>query len=115
VRLVTQQGRKHAEVAKSLGISEWSVSRWVRAASSEGRKPFAGKDNAPHLNKRSSSYDAESKNSKRSADSKGCRVLCETSGKVRFYAEHVAEFRVRAMCRALVSKHRAMLARSSAV
>jgi transposase len=67
VRLVTQQGRKHAEVAKSLGISEWSVSRWVRAASSEGRKPFAGKDNAPHLNKRSSSYDAESKNSKRSA------------------------------------------------
>jgi transposase len=43
VRLVTQQGRKHAEVAKSLGISEWSVSRWVRAASSEGRKPFAGR------------------------------------------------------------------------
>jgi transposase len=42
VRLVTQQGRKHAEVAKSLGISEWSVSRWVRAASSEGAEAFRG-------------------------------------------------------------------------
>ena len=42
VRLVTEQGRKHADVAKSLGISEWSVSRWVRAASSEGAEAFRG-------------------------------------------------------------------------
>lgn len=42
VRLVTEQGRKHADVAKSLGISEWSVSRWVRAASSEGADAFRG-------------------------------------------------------------------------
>ena len=42
VRLVTQQGRKHADVAKSLGISEWSVSRWVRAASRDGAEAFRG-------------------------------------------------------------------------
>jgi transposase len=42
VRLVTEQGRKHADVAKSLGISQWSVSRWVRAASSEGTEAFRG-------------------------------------------------------------------------
>ncbi len=42
VRLVTEQGRKHADVAKSLGISEWSVSRWIRAASSEGAEAFRG-------------------------------------------------------------------------
>ncbi len=36
VRLVTEQSRTHADVAKSLGISEWSVARWVRAAKSEG-------------------------------------------------------------------------------
>ncbi len=42
VRLVTEQGRTHADVAKSLGISEWSVSRWVRAASGEGVEAFRG-------------------------------------------------------------------------
>lgn len=42
VRLVTEQGRKHADVAKSLGISEWSISRWVRAASSKGTEAFRG-------------------------------------------------------------------------
>lgn len=40
VRLVTQQGRTHADVAKSLGISEWTLSRWVRAARTAGRSAF---------------------------------------------------------------------------
>lgn len=42
VRLVTEQRRTHADVAKSLGISEWSVSRWVRATSVEGVEAFRG-------------------------------------------------------------------------
>jgi len=40
VRLVTAQGRTHADVAKSLGISAWSVARWVRAARGEGAEAF---------------------------------------------------------------------------
>ena len=42
VRLVSDQGRTHADVAKSLGVSEWSVARWVRAAKSEGTDAFRG-------------------------------------------------------------------------
>jgi transposase len=32
VRLVTEQGRTVADVAKSLGVSPWSLSRWIKAA-----------------------------------------------------------------------------------
>ncbi len=42
VRLVTAQGRTQADVAKSLGISEWTLSRWVRAARTEGINAFRG-------------------------------------------------------------------------
>ena len=42
VRLVTEQSRTHADVAKSLGISAWSVARWVRAARNEGTDAFRG-------------------------------------------------------------------------
>lgn len=40
VRLVTEQGRTHSDAAKSLGISEWTLSRWVRAARTEGSAAF---------------------------------------------------------------------------
>ena len=42
VRLVTEQGRTQADAAKSLGISEWTLSRWVRAARTEGSGAFRG-------------------------------------------------------------------------
>ena len=42
VRLVTAQERTRADAAKSLGISEWTLSRWVRAAGSEGADAFRG-------------------------------------------------------------------------
>ncbi len=42
VRLVTAQGRTQADAAKSLGISEWTLSRWVRAARTEGSEAFRG-------------------------------------------------------------------------
>jgi transposase len=32
VRLVTDQGRTIADAAQSLGISPWTMSRWVKAA-----------------------------------------------------------------------------------
>jgi transposase len=42
VRLVTQQGRTQSEAAKSLGVSEWTLSRWVRAARNQGSDAFRG-------------------------------------------------------------------------
>ena len=41
-RLVTEQGRAVADVAKSLGVSPWTMSRWVRAAKTEGSDAFRG-------------------------------------------------------------------------
>ena len=42
VRLVTEQGRTIADAAQSLGISPWTVSRWVKAARAEGADAFRG-------------------------------------------------------------------------
>lgn len=41
-RLVTEQGRTIADAAKSLGISPWTLSRWIRAAKTEGSEAFRG-------------------------------------------------------------------------
>ncbi|MCA1602481.1 MAG: transposase [Acidobacteria bacterium] len=41
-RLVTEQGRTVADAAKSLGVSPWTMSRWVRTAKSEGGEAFRG-------------------------------------------------------------------------
>jgi transposase len=42
VRLVTEQGRTIGDAAQSLGISPWTMSRWVKAARSEGTDAFRG-------------------------------------------------------------------------
>jgi transposase len=42
VRLVTEQGRTIGDAAQSLGISPWTMSRWVKAAKSEGPDAFRG-------------------------------------------------------------------------
>jgi transposase len=42
VRLVTEQGRTIADAAQSLGISPWTMSRWVKAARHEGSDAFRG-------------------------------------------------------------------------
>jgi transposase len=42
VRLVTEQGRTIADAARSLGISPWAMSRWVKAAKAEGADAFRG-------------------------------------------------------------------------
>ena len=42
VRLVTEQGRSKADVARSLGIAEVSLSRWIKAANEEGDGAFRG-------------------------------------------------------------------------
>jgi len=41
-RLVTEQGRTIADAAKSLDISPWTMSRWVKAARTEGTEAFRG-------------------------------------------------------------------------
>lgn len=41
-RLVTEQGRTITDAAKSLGVSPWTLSRWVRAARGEGADAFRG-------------------------------------------------------------------------
>jgi transposase len=41
-RLVTEQGRTVADAAQSLGVSPWTLSRWVRAARDEGTNAFRG-------------------------------------------------------------------------
>ena len=46
-RLVTEQGRTIADAAKSLGVSPWTMSRWVRAAKNEGADAFRGHVRAP--------------------------------------------------------------------
>jgi transposase len=42
VRLVTEQGRTISDAAQGLGISPWTMSRWVKAARSEGADAFRG-------------------------------------------------------------------------
>jgi transposase len=42
VRLVTEQGRTIADAAQSLGISPWTMSRWIKAAKTEGAEAFRG-------------------------------------------------------------------------
>ncbi len=39
---MTDQGRTIADAAKSLGVSPWTMSRWVRAAKNEGAEAFRG-------------------------------------------------------------------------
>jgi transposase len=39
-RIVTEQGRTMADAARSLGVSPWTMSRWVRAAKNEGPDAF---------------------------------------------------------------------------
>lgn len=41
-RLVIEQGRSISDVAHSLGVSPWSISRWVKAQQSEGQDAFRG-------------------------------------------------------------------------
>jgi transposase len=45
VRLVTEQKRSYSDAAKSLGISPWTLSKWVNAAGSEGVDAFRGNGN----------------------------------------------------------------------
>ncbi len=42
VRLVTEQGRTISDAAQSLGISPWTMSRWLKAAKNEGADAFRG-------------------------------------------------------------------------
>ncbi len=42
VRLVAEQGRTISDAAQSLGISPWTMSRWVKAARTEGTDAFRG-------------------------------------------------------------------------
>jgi transposase len=42
VRLVTEQGRTISNAAQSLGISPWTMSRWLKAAKDEGAEAFRG-------------------------------------------------------------------------
>ena len=42
VRLVTEQGRTISDAAQSLGISPWTMSRWVKAARAQGADTFRG-------------------------------------------------------------------------
>lgn len=51
VRLVTEQGRKKSDVAKSLGIAEVSLSRWIKAFQAEGTDGFRGNGNRSELEK----------------------------------------------------------------
>ena len=41
-RLVIEQGRTIADAAKSLGVSPWTMSRWVRTARGKGAETFRG-------------------------------------------------------------------------
>ena len=41
-RLVIEKGRTIADAAKSLDISPWTMSRWVKAARAEGADAFRG-------------------------------------------------------------------------
>jgi transposase len=42
VRLVTEQGRAISDAAQSLGISPWTMSRWLKAAKNGGAEAFRG-------------------------------------------------------------------------
>jgi transposase len=45
VRLVIEQGRTRSDVAKSLGIAEVSLSRWIKKAKEESGDAFRGNGN----------------------------------------------------------------------
>ncbi len=40
VRLVAEQGRTISDAAQSLGISPWTMSRWVKATRTEATEAF---------------------------------------------------------------------------
>jgi transposase len=42
VRLVTEQKRSFSDGARSLGISPWTLSQWVKAAGTQGADAFRG-------------------------------------------------------------------------
>ncbi len=48
-RLVTEQGTTIADAAQSLGVSPWTMSRWVKAAKTEGADAFRGHGQRPPL------------------------------------------------------------------
>ena len=39
-RLVVEQGRTISDAAQSLGVSPWTLSRWVRTVKGEGAEAF---------------------------------------------------------------------------
>ncbi len=41
-RLVIEQGRTISDAAQSLGISPWTLSRWIKARRTEGADGFRG-------------------------------------------------------------------------
>lgn len=42
VRLVTEQKRSYSEVGQSLGVTPWTISKWVTAANKEAGEAFRG-------------------------------------------------------------------------
>lgn len=42
VRFVTEQRRTISDAAQSLGISPWTMSRWIKMAKHEGTEAFRG-------------------------------------------------------------------------
>lgn len=51
VRLVVEQGRTMADAANSLGLSPWTLMRWVNAAKKEGADAFRGQGQRTALEK----------------------------------------------------------------
>lgn len=49
VRLVTEQGRRASDVARSLGISEMNLSRWIKKAEEEKEDAFRGNGNRSEI------------------------------------------------------------------
>jgi len=45
VRLVTELGRKPAEVAQDIGVTATTVRRWVKQLKENGKNAFPGKGN----------------------------------------------------------------------
>ncbi len=102
VRLVTGQGRTQSDAAKSLGISEWTLSRWVRAARTEGSAAFRAHGQRYTVRARELRVAPAGQATRRGARhiKKGGGVLCqEHRVKYAFIRKHQTEFSIRAMCR----------------
>ena len=67
-KLVVEQGQKVVAAAKSLGVDEVTLGRWVREYRKQGREAFPGEGRLPETEARIKALENENRRLKMEAD-----------------------------------------------